>query len=132
MSNPDDEFEPDRMIVDALVADQIEPQVRAFGRELGVPIAVDGHVAVRGQAGLTWSVPAGIPGSSVAAQGRAIFRRTGGRHILYRVQVRVPRPAGTSWTGIELEGWIRPDRDPVDIEPRRRVVLHNVVDWLTW
>ena len=133
MSSPNDEFEPEAAVVEAVLSELLTSELRRFERELRRPIAVEGHTTVRGEAAATWRLPpTRKSGEPLSVEARATFRRTGGAHILFRVQVRAPRSGATSWTGLTLEGFVWPDRVPISAEPRGKTVLHNQSDWLAW
>ena len=133
MSSLEDEFEPPAAVVDALLADLVRPQLRSFERELRSPIVVEGHTAVRGQETTRWHIASTRKsGVLLALEGRATFRRTGGTHILFRVQVLAPPSPETTWTGLVLDGRIRADRAPISVEPQGKIVLHNQTGWLSW
>jgi hypothetical protein len=125
MSSPADAFEPDAVIVDAVVAG-IVPTVRKIERQLKRPLSVLGSVMVGDAEGsLRWGVEAlRKEGEPLVGLGRAIFRRTGGGHVLYRVEFRVPTDPSTGWTGMNFSGSVRPGSTPV-LENRAMVTRYN-------
>jgi hypothetical protein len=132
MSGAADEFEPDAVILDAVVA-WIVPTVRKIERQLKRPLSVHGSVMVRDAEGsLRWGVEAlRKEGEPLVGLGRAIFRRTGGDHVLYRVEFRVPMDPSTGWTGVTFSGWVRPHSRPV-LEKRAMVVRYNSPEFDGW
>lgn len=125
------EFDPPTGYLESVVRDVLNPALEEVEREVGQRIAVAGFISVGGVETRSW-VAGSDRDANLRAVGRAAFRQTGGRHVPFSVQIRVPRDPATGWTGINLNGWIRPTESGITVEPRGKTIVYNVEDWQPW
>jgi hypothetical protein len=132
-----DEFEPQRDVIERVVADAVRPLLRLCEDAAGGPFAATVTLWVGESAGPSMEVLSSGEQSRVSpvhAEVRLRFRRTfNPRRLLFRAEAQLEGiPAEFRLSGFHLSGAAHLEPEAIRIQPSGRTYCYNVSEWRGW